>query len=346
MSKPDKHTSMIRDRLPAIHANALLLLIILLSGLGIGYCYFNDSPLWFIPPQTDRISYIESMQHSKLSGDRLDLLLLGSSRVAFNLSGKTLLSKLPSSYQQSAKLAFPSMRPITIYKLIQRHPVITHSKIWVFGFDDYYIWDKTTYVDYTKLSMAQQVDQYLFDSLKPIKLFKEKTETLLSCVQVFLQYEKEPYASWPLSEKMDKWIYQGLNDRIAEPHKEPRLLTSFLDAYFQNVEISNAQKDAMARLLEFAKGHHIKVVLLDIPYHPEYDRLLNERPDYFKKAQANTAYFEQLANHYNLSFISCRNEPDNCGVTQADFADPVHLNHHGSLRFSRYVAKRLQELVK
>ena len=102
----------------------------------------------------------------------------------------------------------------------------------------------------------------------------------------------------------------------------------------------------MSDILGFAKTHHIQVVIVDAPYHPLYKQLLKQQPDYYRKAQSNASYFNQLAKYYGQTFISCRNELGNCGVTQADFADPVHLNHRGSIRFSQYIAKRLKPLVK
>lgn len=347
MTQVEKLSSLIKERLPQVRPFALMVLVVLLSGIGLAYCYFSESPLWFINAPSESIEYVEAQQKAKLSKQQVDVVIFGSSRPAFELSGKHLVSSGRFQGYSSVNLAFPGFRPTNIKKLIKHHPdLFKRSKIWIIGVDDYYIWRSTVDEHKECLNTAECMDQFLQKTITPFKTLQEINYPLLYRMKVFLHYSPKPFSGWPLSQHMDKWVYKGLESRIVDPKAEITAFTELLDSYFKYVVLSQEQKDAMSYIVGFAQRYGIQIIIVDAPYHPLYERLLKERPDYLDKAQANTAYFEQLASRYHLPFINCRTELDNCSVTQSDFADPVHLNDQGSSRFSDHIAKRLSQLVK
>lgn len=343
-----QHTreSMIQDRLPTLKPVRLLAIICVLTVLGLTYYISVDYPLSFIPADSSPIPYVESRQHERLNQQPIDLLLLGSSRIGFNLSGTIVKSTLPQVVKTTANFGFPSFRPASFRQIIQRNEsTLAHSKLWIIGLDDYYVWSKKTYADYSKLSLAQWMDQYLYDNLRVVKVTKEKAEYSLLHLKVFLRYLPSSFAGWPLSKEMDKWIYSGLENRIVDPAKEPTMFTDLLDSNFKHLTHSPRQEHAMIDVLDFAQSHNIRVVFLVPPNHPQYMTLLKNNPDYLAKTLYNRAFFDRLASKYHIETIRCQDKRDNCGVSPQDFADPVHLNHQGSIRFSGTIAKRLQQLI-
>jgi hypothetical protein len=99
----------------------------------------------------------------------------------------------------------------------------------------------------------------------------------------------------------------------------------------EKVEPSQVQIRYLHKIERLCKKQGVRLILLNTPIHPEFQKILKKDKEYFMKYCEQNRIIDHLLNYADFPL------PDSC------YADAEHLNYHGADDFSKMIR---EELVK
>lgn len=98
--------------------------------------------------------------------------------------------------------------------------------------------------------------------------------------------------------------------------------------------IGGQQPDYLARMIELARAHGVRVALVVSPVAPIYLKFFDHPSDW----QTIIAYWRSFSKAHDVPFFDQSLAP---GYTLADFQDPHHLTASGAVKFSTWMARAI-----
>jgi lysophospholipase L1-like esterase len=147
--------------------------------------------------------------------------------------------------------------------------------------------------------------------------------------------------AWQFSEKLGRWTSAPISDRvIAHLPSQRQEIESMANNYYFKQSVHPSTPQTLQMLAEHAHALGAEVVFLIPPQLPEFAEwetklAPGERENFLKYIKRTDVSW--------LHFIDCL-EPSSCGLTNEDFADPVHLNAAGASKFTKSIESRLSRL--
>jgi hypothetical protein len=147
--------------------------------------------------------------------------------------------------------------------------------------------------------------------------------------------------AWQFSEKLGRWTSAPISDRvIAHLPSQRQEIESMANNYYFKQSVHPSTPQTLQMLAEHAHALGAEVVFLIPPQLPEFAEwetklAPGERENFLKYIKRTDVSW--------LHFIDCL-EPSSCGLTNEDFADPVHLNAAGASKFTKAIESRLSRL--
>ena len=105
-------------------------------------------------------------------------------------------------------------------------------------------------------------------------------------------------------------------------------------AFVQHFTIGGHQPEYLAKLVELAKAHHVRLALVVSPLHPSFYTYLDKPSDW----QTITNYWSSFAAAEGVPYYDASHLP---GYSDADFVDPHHLSLSGAEKFSSWLASAI-----
>jgi hypothetical protein len=107
--------------------------------------------------------------------------------------------------------------------------------------------------------------------------------------------------------------------------------TTYFHSLLRNFVIGGHQPEYLARLLDLARSHGVRVVLITSPLHPSFFSYLDRPTDW----ALITGYLQNVAAAHGAAYYDESRAP---GFTDDDFADQHHLSPMGATAFSAWLA--------
>lgn len=95
---------------------------------------------------------------------------------------------------------------------------------------------------------------------------------------------------------------------------------------------SRIQIDFLKEIEQLCKNIGVRLILLNTPMHPEFQKTLKEDKEYFNKYCEQSRIVDQLWNYSDFTL------PDSC------YADAEHLNYHGADVFTKMIRDKLKKM--
>jgi hypothetical protein len=298
-----------------------------------------SSSRWLQDPVSGamRIEYVDKIQFAQK--DKPQLIVMGSSRPAFGIRAADLASAFGMMPAQAKNIAFPSFGGSSILTQIQmRYADITGAKIWVIGVDDYYALAPLPMPSEIK-PLADRTDDTIRNWLQPAIEINRKGRQLLTNVRSKTGWGPVySFNIWKMS-KHGSWTDSRLTGRVVDEVADAHMFTETTRDYFSAKQYSPSLAAPFDELLKIGEQHHIKMILVDMPSHSHYKAIVREK--YSLLVTQNRDEFRRLARSHGAIFITCADDPTNCGVPDSGFGDPVHLNANGAKHFTEFLARRM-----
>lgn len=134
------------------------------------------------------------------------------------------------------------------------------------------------------------------------------------------------------------WIPQGDTPLSAlTPDRRAQRLTGVNPTVtydLRDFALGSRQPDYLAKMIDLARQHDIRIVLLQTPLHPDYYSLFPHADDW----QHVVSFWAAFAAAQGVSYYDASHLP---GYTDADFVDLHHLQAAGAQKFSTWVAQNV-----
>lgn len=285
-----------------------------------------------------RLAYVRDNGHAGEA--QPEILVLGSSRPAFGINSFDLAEATGRPRLAAANLAFPGFRPQAMLRQIEAEPQkLMAAKEWIIGIDDYYLLQE--YSPPKDEPILKRAESAVASWMAPALKLNAMGRELERNIGISLGWNPPlSLAHWTMGDD-GSWDEPRLSTRVVNADADRPVFQSILDSYFKFAGGINPQAvQELERIIAVAKEKGIKVILVSMPYHTLYDTMA--KSEYPGLLQKTVHEVRRIAADTGVQFIDCRQAAQNCGVSDNDFADPVHLNDAGSAKITAYLASHIR----
>lgn len=144
---------------------------------------------------------------------------------------------------------------------------------------------------------------------------------------------------WPSGPTVEAG-YRGSHQKMTAKERGDQRAISHQNAFRHFPNRAAANRQALLRMVELARKHHMQCILLRMPHEPSYWETLDE--------MYQNRFYELIAELQTFDHVDVWDYDDPAQISLKpfeDFRDGDHLNEQGAKKFSEAFGQRLQALL-